>query len=280
MLNSMGYQEAHPRRAVQMPTGIDGLAATLVTLMAAQSALGLVMPTQYRDTDWIKAAWFGNDVITLVIVVPLAIATRWAATFRSTRAELLWMGAVGYAVYNYAFYLFGAALNTFLPLYVMTLGVAIVTLTSGLAHLDPIAVKAGFRDVVPSRAIGVYLVFLACGLTIVWIAIWAAYVFAGRSTPVDPEAFKIVAAVDLLWLVPSLAAGGVLLWMRRPWGCVIGPAAAVQAALYLSVLSLNSIVAIARGLARAPGELPMWATLTVLTWIAALLLMKDVAGRE
>jgi hypothetical protein len=280
MPNPMRCQEAHLRRAVHASSAIDRLAATLVTLMGAQSALGLVMPTEYRDTDWIKAAWFGNDVITLLVVVPLGIATRWAATFGSTRATLLWIGAVGYAVYNYAFYLFGAALNAFLPLYVITLGIAIVTLTSALAHLDPIAVQASFRNLVPSRAIGVYLVSLACGLTIVWIAIWAAYVFAGRPTPIDPEAFKVVAAVDLLWLVPSLAAGGVLLWMRRPWGCVIGPAAAVQAALYLSVLSLNSIVAIERGLASAPGELPMWATLTVLTWAAALLLIKDVSGRE
>jgi hypothetical protein len=34
---------------------------------------------------------------------------------------LLWLGAVGYAFYNYAFYLFGAALNAFFPLYVAPL---------------------------------------------------------------------------------------------------------------------------------------------------------------
>jgi len=163
MPNPMRCQEAHLRRAVHASSAIDRLAATLVTLMGAQSAAGLVMPTEYRDTDWIKAAWFGNDVITLLVVVPLGIATRWAATFGSTRATLLWIGAVGYAVYNYAFYLFGAALNAFLPLYVITLGIAIVTLTSALAHLDPIAVQASFRNLVPSRAIGVYLVSLACG---------------------------------------------------------------------------------------------------------------------
>ena len=51
----------------------------------------------------------------------------------SLRGELLWLGATGYVVYNYAFYLFGAALNPFFPLYVIILGLAILTLAAALA---------------------------------------------------------------------------------------------------------------------------------------------------
>jgi hypothetical protein len=50
--------------------------------------------------------------------------------------------------------------------------------------------------------------------------------------------------------------------------------------MYLLVLSVNSMVAIHRRLAVSPGELPIWAPLTVLMWAAALLLMKNVTGRE
>jgi len=109
---------------------------------------------------------------------------------------------------------------------------------------------------------------------------WAAYVFAGRPTPVEPEAFKIVAALDLLWLVPSLAAGGALLWKRRPWGFAIATAATVQAAIYLLVLSVNSMIAIRRGRTASPGELPIWVPLTVLTWLVALLLLNRASRRD
>jgi hypothetical protein len=68
-------------------------------------------------------------------------------------------------------------------------------------------------------------------LSVVWIGMWAAYVLAGKPTPVEPEAFKIVAALDLLWLVPSLAAGGALRWSRRAWGFVLATAASVQGAM-------------------------------------------------
>jgi hypothetical protein len=246
----------------------------LAALMVAQALLGLLWPTAYRDPDWIKATWFGNDWITLLVAAPLMWVSRRAAASGSARAELLWLGAVGYAVYNYAFYLFGAALNVFLPLYVMTIGAAIVTLATGLTRIDPIVVCRRMQPNLRVRLIGGYLIFVACGLSLVWIGIWAAYVFAGRPTPVEPEAFKIVAALDLLWLVPSLATGGALLWRRRPWGFVIAPAAAVQGTIYLLVLTVNSTIAIRRGLAASPAELPVWLPLTVLTGLAALLLLK------
>jgi hypothetical protein len=245
--------------------------------MMVQALMGVVWKSAYRDPDWIKATWFGNDWITLLIAGPLMwISGRQASA--STRAELVWLGTIGYSVYNYAFYLFGAALNAFFPLYVITLGVAIVTLTSGLARVDPIAVHRQIKFGVPVRLLGGYLISVACGLSLVWIATWAAYVFAGRLTPVAPEAFKTVAALDLLWLVPTLAAGGTLLWKHRPWGFVLGTAAAVQGALYLLVLSVNSMIAIGRGLATFPGELPIWAPLMVLTWMVAFLLLEGTSS--
>jgi hypothetical protein len=126
------------------------------------------------------------------------------------------------------------------------------------------------------RLIGGSLVFVGIGLATVWIVTWAAYVFAGRQTPVEPEAFRLVAALDLSLMVPALTVGGVLLWRLVPWGFVIAAIASIQGALYLLVLSVNSIVAIRRGLANAPGELPIWGTLTIFTTTIALLLLANI----
>ena len=57
---------------------------------------------------------------------------------------------------------------------------------------------------------------------------WAAHVFAGRPTPVDPEAFRLVAALDLSMTLPALVCGGVLLWRRRRRGVVLAAIAGVQ----------------------------------------------------
>jgi hypothetical protein len=111
------------------------------------------------------------------------------------------------------------------------------------------------------------------------MVMWAAYVFAGQPTPIEPEVFKLVAALDITIMVPGLALGGVLLWRRRAWGYVVAAIAGVQGSLYLLVLSINSAVAILRGLAEAPGELPLWGTLAVTTTAVTFLLLANVRGR-
>jgi len=39
--------------------------------MAAVSVGGLVIPDLYQDNPHVTAAWFGNDLVTLVVAVPL-----------------------------------------------------------------------------------------------------------------------------------------------------------------------------------------------------------------
>lgn len=93
------------------------LSVIVGVLMAVQSAVGVLLPSVYRDTGWVTAAWYGNDLVTLLLVVPLLAWSLYATRRGSPRAQLLWLAMLGYAVYNYAYYLFGAALNTFFPVY-------------------------------------------------------------------------------------------------------------------------------------------------------------------
>jgi hypothetical protein len=45
------------------------LATALAALMVLQSVLGLVFQVQYRDVEWIKATWFGNNWVTLAVTL-------------------------------------------------------------------------------------------------------------------------------------------------------------------------------------------------------------------
>ena len=251
------------------------MAYTLVTLLAAQALLGLLCVGAYRDAAWVTASWFGNDIVTLFIGVPLLLCGHTLAARGSRRGRLLELGVTAYAGYNAAFYLFGAVLNAFFPLYVGIFLLSGVTLFLSLAHTDAGAVGASFMAGLPVRFVGGGLVIIGASLATVWIAMWGAHVFAGWPTPLEPDAFRLVAALDLTLLVPGLIAGGVLLWRRRPWGYVLAPIASIQAALYLAVLSVNSVVAIRRGLTTSPGELPIWGALALVTSAFATILLTN-----
>jgi hypothetical protein len=259
---------------------LSRLTFSLAMVMSVQALLGLSLPHQYREVDWIRATWYGNDWVTLLAAVPLACAGAWLAAGSSVRGLLLISGIAAYGVYNYAFYLFGAALNPFFPLYVLTLLASCATLVLLARHLDVAALARSFRPETPVHVIGGYLLFVGLGLASIWVAMWGAYVFAGRPTPIHPETFKVVAALDLCLMAPALTGGGVLLWKRRPWGYLVATTASIQGALYLVVLSTNSAIAISRGLAVAPGELPIWVPLALLTTFAAAVLLASASGRS
>ena len=252
------------------------LSIALVLVMVAQASLGLLFDTSYRDVDWVKATWFGNDWVTLVLAVPLLAIGLLRSTAGSIRGLLVWMGLVGYALYNYAFYVFGAALNAFFPIYVVAVVLAGSILILSLSHLDAREVANRFHPAAPVRLIGGSLLFIGIGLASVWIALWAAYAFADRPTPVEPDVFRLVAALDLCLMVPALGSGGLLIWQRSPWGYVISAIASIQGALYVVVLSVNSVVAVQRGLTAPPGELPAWAALTVFTAAIAFVVLANV----
>lgn len=256
------------------------LSVLLLALMAAQAALGLAVPGRYRDRGMVLETWFGNDLVTLVLGVPLLALALWLARRGAVRGQLLWLGLLAYAVYNGAFYLLGAALNAFFPLYVATVLTAAGALLLALIHTDVHAVAARFRARTPVRWIGGYLSGIAVGLTGVWLGLWAAHLMGGQPVPGGPEAFKIVAALDLTLMVPALATGGVLLWRRRPWGYVLAPLAAIQGGLYLIILALNSARFVARGLVPPPGEVPLWGALALATGLAAGSLLACVRERR
>lgn len=249
------------------------LTIVLAFLMLAQSALGLLFHAHYRDAAWITATWLGNDWVTLAVVVPvLAVAATFAAR-GSLRALLVWLGVLAYAIYNYAYYAFGAALNAFFPLYLAALLLAALSLTLALAAIAPSMVASRFDTGVALRIAAGYFVGVGISLAGIWMAMWAAYVFAGYPTPADTEAFKLVAALDTVLMVPPMVIGGLLLWRERPWGFVVTPIVGIQGSLYLLVLSINSLIAVGRGFVPAPGEFPIWSALATTTITATLLIL-------
>jgi hypothetical protein len=102
---------------------------------------GLAFQAVYRDVEWIRATWFGNDWVTLIVAAPLLFIGLVRTAVGSVRGLLLWLCLIGYALYNYAFYLFGAALNAFFPLYVVALVLAVTVLILALSHIDTVSTR-------------------------------------------------------------------------------------------------------------------------------------------
>jgi hypothetical protein len=238
-----------------------------------QALAGLLWRGQYRDVEWIKLSWLGNDAVTLFVAVPLLLWAQGRARRHSPRDRLMAVGVVAYAAYNSAFYLFGARLNVYFPLYILLVLASASALTLSLRQLTSNATLLHFM---PGRAAswcGAALCAIGSCLGAIWLAFWAAHVFAGRPTPIEPDAFRLVTALDLTVVVPAMIISGTLLWRGHRLGFVLAPVASVLGTLYLLVLSVNTALSIRHGQSQAPGELVIWVPcLAALAAIAATLL--------
>ncbi len=47
------------------------LSTVLLALMLTQALMRLAVRAAYRDVEWIRTTWFGNDWVTLVVAAPL-----------------------------------------------------------------------------------------------------------------------------------------------------------------------------------------------------------------
>ena len=76
------------------------LTIVVAGLMLAQSSLGLLFRSQYRDVHWVTMTWLGNDWVTLALALPMLAASATVAIEQHTpRSLLLWLGTLAYVLY-------------------------------------------------------------------------------------------------------------------------------------------------------------------------------------
>ena len=219
--------------------------ATVLTFVVVAAATiasigGLAVHGLYTDdTAWATGALRGGDLATLVLVVPGVIAATLLARRGSVRARLVWGGLLGYGVYNFAFYVFGAAFNDLFLVHVVAFSASIFALIAWAAELDAPAIAARFGPRAPRRAVAVLLVGVAAVFATLWTTFSLIYAVTGRLSlgAATLAGMHLVFALDLSLMVPSMAIGGVWLWRRRPWGYVLATALCVFGAAYQANLA-------------------------------------------
>jgi len=221
------------------------LSIIIAILAAVTSAGGLFVKNLYNDNDFVKAAWYSNDIITLFVVVPLLVITILFSKKSSPRWLMIWIGLLGYMFYNFAFYLFGAVFNIFFLLYAALFSLSAVTLILLLSNSDISNITSMFSKKTPVKVISIYLLLIATGLFLAEMSMVILFLIAGTI----PETIKLTAhptsvifALDLSIVIPVSIMAAFLLWKRNSWGYVMSIIMLVKGFAYGLVLCLGSTV--------------------------------------
>jgi hypothetical protein len=221
------------------------LSILVAVLASAISSGGLLNSGIYRDNALILTAWKGNDLITLGVVVPLLAGTLIASMRGSDRGTLLWLGALGYMLYNYVFYLYGAAFNVFFLGYVALVTLSLYAFILGLSSLDVAGLSREFRAAAPVKFVAGLMLLIPLIMGGIELQRAVSFIFTGQ-VPSDivqtGHPTGVVYATDLALLMPAIVLAAVLLWRRRPWGYVLSAVLMVKGLTYPLALIAMSVI--------------------------------------
>lgn len=252
------------------------LSVIIVILAIITSLGGLFIADLYRDNSFVTSLWKGNDLVTLVVAIPMLVTALILSRRGSQRAQLVWLAMLDYTLYNYGFYVFGAAFNRFFLLYVALFTLSILALIFGLVNIDVNRISQIFQGRAPVKWISGYMLLIAVGLTAIYVAQSLGFIATGQLPPIVVKTghpTSVVFALDLSLLVPVFVLGAIWLWKRQPWGYVLASITIIKGATYTLVLTVVSIWGAHAGVPGASAETPIWLILTVVGLIASLFLL-------
>jgi hypothetical protein len=223
----MTPQTLAPLKASLSPVSRMSVAAAV--LMAGVSIVGLATGLNglYEPYPAAAAGLFAQDLVVLLVALPLLAASMLLARRGSTIALLAWGGVLFYAAYTYYFMVIGAFTALF-PAYVLIVAVATYGLLSLLFTLDAEGVAAALRDRVPRRSTAAFFLLTVAVFVILWGGLVASTLAAGGMlSPVQ----HLVVAIDVAILLPILAYAGIQLLRRAPSGYLLAGTLIVKAGL-------------------------------------------------
>lgn len=230
----------------------------------------------HYDTVSSAAQMQANDLVTLVLGLPLLIGALGLAARGSLRGQLLLTGTLGFFLYTYTSMTFGTAYNPLFLVYVALWSLSLCACIVSIQAIDVAALPQHFSPHLPRRGIA-RLLFAAGGfLLIAWLGRIVPLLLRGETPALENTTTLFIQALDLGVIVPLSFLAGVLLLRRKPWGYLLASVVVLKfltLGLAVSAMGLN----MARvGVPISPIELVIFPALTLVNLILVGLLLRGI----
>ena len=130
-------------------TNAANLSRIVAGLMAAASLAGLIFPSALYATTELQQSYLTNDVVNLLVGLPVLLGAMWFARRGSLLGLLLWPGALLYVIYNYLAYTFGNPLGWLTFVFLALVVISTLAIINLIGCIEAEDVKERLVDTVP-----------------------------------------------------------------------------------------------------------------------------------
>lgn len=218
-------------RAGPLPHALSGALAVAATMSAAVS---LGVPSVLTGAAVGNGNLRGTALIVLVLGIPVLLTAMLRTSRGSARATIVWLGTLGYLLYQAVLFCFATPINAlFLP-YVAYLGLGMWSIVALVPAIDRPAFAERLSPGTPFRTVAAFTLVITVGNAAAWLsAIVPALVDGDPASLLKGTGLLTnpVYVQDLAIWLPLFTVAACACWQRRPWGYLVTGAALVMLAL-------------------------------------------------
>jgi hypothetical protein len=230
----------------------------------------------FYDTVSSAAQMQGNDLITLVVGLPLlAFSAVWA--WRSSlRGHLILTGTLGFFLYTYMSMSTLTSYNNLFLVYVALFILSLYAFILAMMSFDLAALPEHFSDKLPRGWIAGLMLVVAAFLGLAWLERILMPLIQGDTPALENTTTLVIQFMDLALIAPAAVLGGVLLLRKSAWGYLLASVMltkGVTMGLGVSAMGINMAL---RGVPDSLAILLPFLAITTANLVMTVILLKNV----
>jgi hypothetical protein len=253
------------------------ISTVIAGLMALVSLAGLLFPDRFYPTAELRSSFLANEVVNLLIGLPILVLSMWRARRGHLDGLLLWPGALLYVLYNYIAYAIGMPLTWLSLVYVALVSLSGYVIFDLSRKIDQHSLQGqlgGFRLIKLSGWILILLGSLFLLRALGMLVVTQMNQFSMPMTEIGVLVADMV--LSSLWI-----AGGILLIMRKPLGIASGLGLLFSAsALFIALVIYLLLGPVLTGIPLNPGDILVVIVMGMVCFIPFYFYLRAVLPKE
>jgi hypothetical protein len=244
---------------------------------AVTTLISLIFQNTIYSTTELRQSFVPNDILNLIIGLPILLAAMWLARRGRLVGLLLWPGALLYGLYNYVAYIFGLSFGVMTVVYLAIVLLSAYAVFDLFKNIDAKSVQAQIADAIPVKTSGWILLLFGAAFI---LRAMGMIVDAGLNQTVIPAAEFGTLIADIV-LALLFLAGGVLLLRQRPLGYVGGLGLLFAASmLFVGLIAFLLLQPVLTAVPFVPIDVIVVTVMGLVCFIPFGLFVRGVVGRK
>jgi hypothetical protein len=230
----------------------------------------------YFDTISMAAQQQGNDLVTLVVGLPLLIISTWMAFHGSLRGRLLLTGTLGFFLYTYMSMAMLTSYNQLFLVYVALFGLSLYAFILSMMTIEIDDLPQRFSSSMPRGWIAALMFVVSGFLLLAWLGRIMTPLLQGWTPVLENTTTLVIQTMDLALIVPLAILSGILLLRQSPWGYLLASVALLKGITLGLGVSTMAINMARRGVPEDIVIMVPFLGITLLNLISAFVLLRNV----